>query len=165
MLVFLSVLLALVAVAAIVYPFVRGGRHSQILEDESSPQAELARRLDSAIAGLKSAELEFAIDALAQDDYRWLRQQHITEAATVMKAMKMEKEQENELLAAIKAELEQVRTRVSGQNSHVQGAICPRCLANAEHGRQECSVCGLPVASGAIETTSPITPSEEVTGE
>ena len=121
--------------------------------------------MDSAIAGLKNTELEFAIDSLAQEDYRWLRQQHITEAATVMKAMKMEKEQENELLAAIKVELEQVRSRVLGEDSPLPGGICLRCLANIDQGRQECPVCGRPISSVAPDVTTPVTQSEEVIGE
>lgn len=114
MLILFAVLLALVPAVAILYPFLRRSGASDLLEDESSSQAELARRWEAAIAGLRSAELEHAIGNLSEEDYRWLREQYMTEAAVVMKAMELEEEQERELLASIQREVQQVRLRALG---------------------------------------------------
>jgi hypothetical protein len=116
MLVLIAVLLALIPAIAILYPFLRGRGSYALPEDESSPQAELGRRWDAALSGLKSAELEWAIGNLAEEDYRWLRQQYMMEAAHIMKAMELEEEQEKEMLSAIEREMEQVRQRILGQN-------------------------------------------------
>ena len=91
MLVFIAILLALVPAVAILYPFVRRSRQATP-PDESSPQAELARRWDSALSGLQSAELEQSIGNLSTDDYEALRHRYMTEAALVMKAMDLEDE-------------------------------------------------------------------------
>ena len=79
---------------AILYPLLRGLGKNEFLEDENSPQAELARRWDAALAGLKNAELELALGNLDEDDHQWLRRQYMTEAALVLKGMRLEDEQE-----------------------------------------------------------------------
>ena len=119
MLVFIAILLALIPAVAILYPFLRRLRETELAEDESSPQAELGRRWDAALAGLKNTELEWAIGNLAADDYGWLKKQYMTEAALVLKAMELEEEQEKEFLTTIKREVRQVRLRVLGQEDGI----------------------------------------------
>ena len=114
MIILIAILLALIPALAVLYPFVRGNAANEWLDDESSPTADLERRWDSAIAGIKSAELEFSIGNLVEDDYHWLRQEYMREAAMVMQAMDLEEDQEAELLAAIEEEIRRVRERVSG---------------------------------------------------
>lgn len=116
MLVFIAILLALVPAVAILYPLLRRRDDDVLYEDEGSPQSELAQRWDVALAGLKNAELEWAIGNLAEEDYHWLRQQYMTEAATIMKAMELEEQQEQELLASIEHELQQTR-RLIGEEA------------------------------------------------
>lgn len=112
MLVLVALLLALVPAVAILYPFVRR-RGGATLEDESSPRAELARRWEGALAGLKSAELERAVGTLAEDDYLWLREQYMQEAAMVLKALELEEQEESEFLAQVQREVQQVRQRMA----------------------------------------------------
>lgn len=109
MLILIAILIALIPAVAILYPFLRGPRDGESFEDESSTQAELQRRWDAALGGLKNAELEWSIGTLAEEDYRWLRQQYMKEAALVMKAMELEEEQEEDLLSSIELELKQTR--------------------------------------------------------
>ncbi|MCI0440402.1 MAG: hypothetical protein L0177_14905 [Chloroflexi bacterium] len=116
MLILIAILLALIPAIAILYPFVRGRMGGEVVEDESAPQAALQRRWDSAVAGLRSAALEYALGNLAEEDYRWLREQYMLEAAQVMKAMELEFEQEEELLASITREMRNARLRVLGAN-------------------------------------------------
>jgi len=115
MLVLIAVLLALIPAVAILYPFLRRLGRSELLEDEGSPQAELARRWDAALAGLKNAELERALGNLSDQDYHWLREQYMTDAALIMKAMELEEEQEQELLSTIDREIQAVRRRALGR--------------------------------------------------
>ncbi len=95
MLVLIALLLALIPAAAILYPFlIRRASTSGSAADEGSVGSELARRWDAALEGLKSAELEHAIGNLEDADHTWLREQYMTEAALVLKAMDLEEEQE-----------------------------------------------------------------------
>lgn len=114
MVILIAFLLALVPTVAILWPFIRGHRHVDPLEDETSTQAELERRWDAALVGLKSAELELGLGNLDEEAYHWLREQYMSEAASVMKAMELEEEQEAELLASIEREVEEIRRGLVG---------------------------------------------------
>ena len=114
MLVLLGVLLVLIPLAAIVYPFLRGRGDGFIAEDESSSYADLSRRWEAAVTGIKAAELEWAIGNLDEADYGRLREQYMTEAVVVMKAMDLEEQQEQDLLAGINLEVGRVRRGVLG---------------------------------------------------
>lgn len=118
-LVFIAVLLALIPAVIIAYPFLRRGESSEWLDDESSPMATLQRRWEAALDGIRSAELERAIGNLSEEDYRWLRRQYMREAAVVMRAMELEHEEEEALLAQIEDESRHVRARVLGDGQAV----------------------------------------------
>ncbi len=113
MLIVLALLLALIPLIAILYPFLRRSS-APVLEDESSTFSELDRRWDSAIAGLKSAALEYSIGNLPETDYTALREQYVTEAAVVLKAMELEEQQEKDILARVEMEVRSVRERFHG---------------------------------------------------
>ena len=117
MIILIVLLIALLPAIAVLYPFVRGNVANQWLDDESAPLADLERRWDSAISGIKNAELEYSIGNLVEEDYLWLRQEYMHEAAQVMHSMELEEEQEAELLAAIELEIQQVRERISGSDA------------------------------------------------
>ena len=103
MLVLIALLLALIPAIAIAYPFLRrGGGEWQ--DDEGSTRATLERRWDAALSALRSAELEHAVGSLSPEDYRWLRRQCLREAAAAMRAMQLEPEQEEAMLARLEAE-------------------------------------------------------------
>ena len=114
MLVLIAVLLALIPAVAIVYPFLRSRTDDLVFEDEASTYSALSMRWEAAVAGIKNTELEWAIGNLTEEDYRPLKEQYMTEAALVMKAMELEDQQEQELLADLEREVNQVRRRVLG---------------------------------------------------
>jgi hypothetical protein len=113
-LVLIAVLLALIPALAILYPFLRSRTDDIVFEDEASTYSALSMRWEAAVAGIKNTELERAIGNLAEDDHRQLREQYMTEAALVMKAMELEDQQEQELMAGLELEVSQVRRRVLG---------------------------------------------------
>ncbi len=121
MLVFIAVMLALIPAIAIVYPFLRRGESNEWLDDERSPMEILQQRWEAAFDGILSAELEYAISNLSEEDYRWLRRQYMREAALVMRAMELEQEEEEAMLKRIETESKRARERVQG-NETVVGA-------------------------------------------
>ena len=165
MLVLIAVLLALIPAVAILYPFLRGAGRAEAAEDEGSTQAELSRRWEAALAGLKSTELEWAIGNLTRDDYSWLRQQYMTEAALVMKAMELEEEQERELMSSVRREVRQVRLRAQGADANGPSVICPTCSTILETHSRECPSCGRSPAVAGPEAVTDGSPSQEVAGE
>ena len=117
MLVLIALLLVLLPAAVILYPVLRPRATSEPADDEAGPRAELARRWDSALAGLKNTELEHAVGNLSDEDYGWIREQYMTEAALVMKAFELEESQEQALLSRIEREVE----RTQAQSRPVEG--------------------------------------------
>ena len=78
-------------------------------EDEASDAKELSRRWDSAVVGLRNTELEFSIGNLAENDYDWLKEQYMTEAALVLKTMELEEHQEQELMEDVERAVRGIR--------------------------------------------------------
>jgi hypothetical protein len=150
MLVLVAVLLTLLPAIAIIYPFVRSLGHDELPEDEISPEVELGLRWDAALAGLKSAELDWTIGRLAEGDYRWLRQRYMTEAAVVMKAMEIEEDQQGDLLASIERELEEARVRAM-ESEGAEQPTCPECSTTVQPGAAQCPECGISLAAGATQ--------------
>ena len=111
MLVLTALLLALLPAVVILYPLLRRRAAIDPVDDEAGPRAELARRWDSALAGLKNTELEHSIGNLSDEDYAWIREQHMTEAALIMKALELEESQERALLSRIEREIERTRAQ------------------------------------------------------
>ena len=116
MTILIALMLAMIPAVAILYPFLRRRHTPSPVEDETSTRSELDRRWEAALAGLRTAELDRAVGTLAEDDYRWLRERYMTDAALVMKAMELEEQEEREMLAAVEREVRQVRERVLGEN-------------------------------------------------
>lgn len=125
MIVLITLALALIPVAAILYPLFGRRRVATVLEDETSPRAEIERRWDAALAGLRTAELEMAVGSLAEDDYRWIRERYMTDAALVMKSMELEEQEEREMLAAVETEVRQVRERILGEKGASEAGRLP----------------------------------------
>ena len=164
MLVLIALLLALIPAVAVLYPFLRRRSISRAVVDEGSTEAELARRWDAALSGLKSAELEYAIGNLAEADYRSLREQYMTEAALVMKAMDLGLEQERDLLSSVRREITSVRIRAVGPD---EPTICPACGAPVEANVGECPECGRPLDdTGPMDSDAELRPElpEEAVG-
>ena len=165
MLVLIALLLALIPAVAVLYPFLRRRSVSRAVVEEGSTEAELARRWDAALSGLKTTELEHAIGNLAQTDYRLLREQYMTEAALVMKAMDLGLEQERDLLSSVRREIRSVRIRVVGPDGPT---ACPACATPVEANAGECPECGRPMDdAGAMDADAeppPELPEEAVGG-
>ncbi len=125
MIVPITLALALIPVAAILYPLFGRRLVATVLEDETSPRAEMERRWDAALVGLRTAELERAVGSLAEDDYRWIRERYMTDAALVMKSMELEEQEEREMLAAVEAEVRQVRERILGEKGASEASRLP----------------------------------------
>ena len=86
MLILIATLLALVPAVAVLYPIVRGiGRESRPHEGYDRP--ELERRWREALAALESFELERTLGNVDEDDYAWLRERYMVEAAVALKAI------------------------------------------------------------------------------
>jgi hypothetical protein len=148
MLILIALILAAIPAVAILYPFVMRGRGHEWLEDEGAPIAELERRWDAALAGLKSAELEFSIGNLDNEDYLWLRQRYMREAAMVMQGMELEEEQEEELLARVEQQIQDVRTRALGPIEPITAVICPSCSSEVSPSQSVCPNCSEQLANG-----------------
>lgn len=117
MLVLIAVLLTLIPAAAILYPFLFQRGISTVFRDETSTYSELTRRWEAAVAGLKTMELERAVGNLTESDYIGLKEQYMTEAARIMKAMELEDQQEDELLSEVAREVRAVREQFTGPPS------------------------------------------------
>jgi len=117
MLVLIAIVITMVPAIAILWPFLAGINRDEFEADESAPHADLMRRWDAAVAGLKSAELEHAIGNLAAGDYRLVRRQLMNEAAVVLKTMELEEAEEEQMLTAVRQEMQAVRTRALGEVS------------------------------------------------
>ena len=109
MLVLTALLLALLPAVAILYPILRRRAAAQPVDDEAGPRADLVRRWDSALAGLRSTELDRAVGNLSGEDYDWLRDQYMTEAVVVMKALELDERRQRALLARIEREMRRGR--------------------------------------------------------
>ena len=105
----ISFIVAFIPAVVILYPFVRRHDDTASVLDESLPLAELERRWDAAIIGLRQAELELALGSVTEEDYQWLRGQYMTEAASVMKDMEIEEQHQEEMLALVEEDIQATR--------------------------------------------------------
>ena len=113
MLVLAAFLLALIPAFAIAYPFLRRAG-SSVLSDENTRDVELASRWETAVSGLRSTELEWAIGNLAEEDREWLRERYMTDAALVLKEMELDEAEEHALMATVEREMQRARTQAVG---------------------------------------------------
>ena len=104
MLVLIAILLALIPALAIAYPFLRPSASEWQDDEGSTTQAALERRWDTALTTLRAAHLDHAIGNLTPADYRHLRRQSLRHAAAAMRAMRLEPDQEEAMLARLEAE-------------------------------------------------------------
>ena len=114
MIVTVAIILTLVPVLRILWPFVMGLRRDEFEYDEGAPQADLMRRWDAAVAGLASTELDHSLGNLSDEDYQGLRTRLLTEAADLMREMEMSEEEEERMLVALSEEVRGVRARIEG---------------------------------------------------
>ena len=116
MLVLIALLLALVPAVLILWPFLRRLKRDEFEYDEGAPQADLMRRWEAAVAGLASAELDYFLGNLLEQDYVLVRRTHTSDAATILREMELSEDEEDRMLAALSAEVEAVRGRVRARS-------------------------------------------------
>ena len=110
MVVLITILLCLFPASMVLYPLVkRFSSTAPAPEDESSLRAELERRWESAIDGLRGTELERSIGNLNDGDYEWLKEVHMREAALVLKTLELSESEEDSLMERINGELAKTR--------------------------------------------------------
>ena len=81
----------------------------------------LVRRWDSALAGLRNTELDRAVGNLSDEDYGWLREQYMTEAVVVMKALELDEGRQRALLTRIEREMRRSRISPSSPTAAPRG--------------------------------------------
>ena len=122
MVVFITILLCLFPAFMVLYPLARRfSSDSPAPEDESSLGAELERRWESAIDGLRGTELERTIGNLNDGDYEWLKKVHMREAALVLKTLELSESEEDSLMERISGELAKTRPGPEGPESQSDG--------------------------------------------
>jgi hypothetical protein len=90
MLVISAIFISLIPAVLVAYPIIRKiASKSPLPEDESSLKADLERRWESALEGLRHAELEMSLGNVSESDYLWLKEVHMTEAALVLKTLEI----------------------------------------------------------------------------
>ena len=157
MFVLIAAVLAIAVALVIALPFLRPARSGLETVDESSPEADIERRWDAAVAGLRNTELERAIGNLTDEDHRSIMQQYMLEAAGLMKAMGLEVDQEEVLLADLGREVREVRARLLGPDVPEGSIKCPNCSAAVEPESRTCNACG-------VHIPAPPRPDSSVTG-
>jgi len=122
MLVLIAIILTVIPASIILYPLIKRIGSTELLKDESSLTAELNRRWDSVVAGLRTAELEMSIGNLSEEDYHWIKNTYARETAQIMEAMELQDEEEQELIKSLeleikKAKVESADGKASGDKS------------------------------------------------
>ena len=64
------------------------------MPDEGHTHLDVVRRWEAALASLKNTELDWATGNLTSDDYSWLRERYMKEAALVMKLIESQESQD-----------------------------------------------------------------------
>ncbi len=106
MVVLISLVLSIFPFVLIIFPLIRKYSVSEFIpQDESSLFSDLERRWDSAIEGLRSTELERMVGNLHDQDYDWLKNIHIYEAALVLKALDLSEIEQNQLIDEVRNEV------------------------------------------------------------
>ena len=115
MLVFASIVICVIPALVVLYPLLRKiASKSPLPEDESSLNADLERRWESAVDGLQSAELEKSLGNLQEEDYVWLRDIHMNEAALVLKAMDLSESDKIEMMRKVNDEIARTKIQSGG---------------------------------------------------
>jgi len=106
MVVLISLILSIFPFILIIFPLIRKYSVSELIpQDESSLFSDLERRWDSAIEGLRSTELERMVGNLHDQDYEWLKNIHLYEAALVLKALDLSEIEQNQLIDEVRNEV------------------------------------------------------------
>ena len=101
------------------YPIIKKiASNASIPDDESSLHADLERRWESALEGIRHAELEMSVGNVDESDYLWLKQVHMAEAAMVLKALEISVEDEKSLIEQISKATDMESPILSSESGH-----------------------------------------------
>ena len=135
MTIFVSVLLAILAFAAVVYPFFK--RRAPSLEPEADDRLrELASQRDTTYSMLKELEFDFQSGVLTEADYRDLEARYKKKAIPILKGM-------DDLKKATPME-DEIEEQVRALRSS-KARFCPKCGAGTQEDDSFCSHCGAPL--------------------
>lgn len=138
-------LLPLLALAAILYPFIRRRGSFQAFQTGSHPQDLLDRR-ETLMQGLRELETDRAVGNLGEGDYLRLRDDYERHAAAVMMALD---QRANGLAKELDAEILLAKTNYT-ERAAAPLAPCPRCGGGLSPGPAgaTCDWCGYPSEVG-----------------
>jgi len=133
MLVLIATLLVLIPAVAVLYPFVRKSSTGYLSEELVSPRSELHRRWEETLSELRSVDMDRDLGNITEADYRLLREAYLADAARLMKALEVEEQREQGIMAEIESYIRQARTGMEGEersrpiegSSHQPGAAAP----------------------------------------
>ena len=100
MLLIITAVLVLIPALAILYPFIRNKETSSMDDKDSSVDTDMLRKLDVALEGLNNTELEFELGNISSEDYEWIKEQYMTDAANLMKILEMDESQKGTLFGS-----------------------------------------------------------------
>jgi len=119
MLVLAAVIISVIPAIIIGYPIIKKiASNASIPDDESSLHADLERRWESALEGIRHAELEMSVGNVDESDYLWLKQVHMAEAAMVLKALEISVEDEKSLIEQISKATDMELPVLSSESGH-----------------------------------------------
>ena len=97
MLIFLAVLIALIPLVAIVYPFFRSHHYLQALDDSATKIDSVSLRWQALAEGVRIMDLDHELGNLGRIDYIEIRQKYLLEAEAILDEMGLS-EQDRELM-------------------------------------------------------------------
>ena len=102
MLLIITAVLVLIPALAILYPFLRNNAIGSMDDKDSSVDTDMLRKLDVALEGLNNTELEFELGNISLEDYEWIKERYMTDAAYLMKILEMDESQKRTLFGSRK---------------------------------------------------------------
>ena len=124
-------LLALGALAYVLWPLIVAEGHSPVPIPVASPTSTATADHGEAVAALREIEFDHATGKLSESDYAALKTQYTSEAVAAMRA------RDDVTDDPVEAEIRRARA---------QTRVCPACGPRPEPGARYCSRCGAALA-------------------
>jgi ribosomal protein S27AE len=138
MIIFVAVLLTVLTVAFVGYPFFRQGSPSSDSAEDKKLR-ELRSKRDTTYSMLKELEFDFQSGILTDEDYRDLEARYKRKAVSILKDM-------DDLGKGADVEEEIEKQVQKLRSSKVR--FCPQCGAKSQEGDRFCSRCGTGLSRG-----------------
>ena len=115
MLVLIATLLVFIPAVAVLYPFIRRSSTVYLSERGAPLEAELHRRWEETLSGLRSVDVDRDLGNITEADYHLLREAYLVDAAMLMKELEVEEHREQAIMAEIESYVRQARTGMEGE--------------------------------------------------